>query len=278
MTNRPCVIILNILILSIIIWHVCSGQTSPGNFSGIADVQSKDPVFLKTSYAEKADRASSAVTLTFHITNSMISIELTTDVTFKALQAVLFHVPIADVTHMTSILKSSIAQLNTDTLRILLYDAEGDTLLPGHYIIAEIPVTIVDPSTVELGTVIAAGSDNQSISNTEALVTTTPVAVFSDRVLALPSQFELSQNYPNPFNPSTAIDISLSRESHVVVAIYTLMGQEIKTLFNGRMNAGRQTLRWDGTNRYSGTVASGTYFYRLVAEDFVAVKKMILLK
>ena len=95
----------------------------------------------------------------------------------------------------------------------------------------------------------------------------------------MPLQFALSQNYPNPFNPTTTIEFSLARTVPVELKIYDLLGREVATLINGNaMNPGRYSMRWDGRNQYGQSVATGVYFYRIVAGDFVQSKKMVLVK
>jgi hypothetical protein len=94
----------------------------------------------------------------------------------------------------------------------------------------------------------------------------------------VPSVFELSQNYPNPFNPLTVIRYSLSRRSPVEIAVFNVLGQEVKRLENSLQPAGVYETTWDGTNRTGEKVASGIYFYRIKAGDNVETRKMLLLK
>lgn len=88
-----------------------------------------------------------------------------------------------------------------------------------------------------------------------------------------PASFNLSQNYPNPFNPATKITYSIPNESQVNLKIYDVMGREVAVLVNGRQQAGTYEVNFN-----AASLASGTYFYKLTAGDFVSVKKMILLK
>jgi hypothetical protein len=88
-----------------------------------------------------------------------------------------------------------------------------------------------------------------------------------------PVSFNLSQNYPNPFNPTTTITYSIPKESQVNLKIYDVMGREVAVLVNGRQQAGVYEVNFNATS-----LASGTYFYKLTAGDFVSVKKMALLK
>ena len=95
----------------------------------------------------------------------------------------------------------------------------------------------------------------------------------------VPLEFALSQNYPNPFNPTTTIEFSLARTVPVDLKIYDMLGREVVTLLqNNSVNPGRFLIRWDGRNRLGQSVATGVYFYRLVAGDFVQTKKMLLMK
>lgn len=93
-----------------------------------------------------------------------------------------------------------------------------------------------------------------------------------------PSSYELSQNYPNPFNPTTTIQYSLPEATHVTLKIYNVLGQEVATLVDASQSTGTYRVTWNGTNDYGSKVSTGTYIYRVVAGDFVQVKKMVLLK
>jgi hypothetical protein len=88
-----------------------------------------------------------------------------------------------------------------------------------------------------------------------------------------PSEFLVSQNYPNPFNPTTTIKYELPVVSKVVVTIFNTIGQEIATLVNEEQEAGTRSVVWNGSG-----VAAGVYYYRIHAGNFVATKKLLLLK
>jgi hypothetical protein len=83
----------------------------------------------------------------------------------------------------------------------------------------------------------------------------------------------LQQNYPNPFNPKTTIGYELPRTTHVTLKVYDVFGREITTLVDGVEDAGVKSIAWD-----AATAASGIYFYKLQAGEFVGVKKLIVLK
>jgi hypothetical protein len=88
----------------------------------------------------------------------------------------------------------------------------------------------------------------------------------------------LEQNYPNPFNPATRIHFSIASGSHVSLRIYDVTGRLVRTLVDRRLAAGRRVESWNGADAAGRSVASGIYFYRLVAGDFVQTKKMVLLR
>lgn len=96
--------------------------------------------------------------------------------------------------------------------------------------------------------------------------------------LLIPDKFALAQNYPNPFNPTTTIKFEVPQSCKITVAIYNLLGEEIKTLINDSVAPGKYEVVWDGTNSGGTSVASGMYFYMLTSKEFRVIKKMILSK
>ncbi|MFA6456369.1 MAG: glycoside hydrolase family 2 TIM barrel-domain containing protein [Bacteroidota bacterium] len=87
------------------------------------------------------------------------------------------------------------------------------------------------------------------------------------------TEFALDQNYPNPFNPSTTVRFSLARPEHVQMKVYDVLGNEITTLVNSKIDAGTHSVEWNAR-----TVASGIYFCRITAGNYSATRKMTLLK
>jgi len=81
------------------------------------------------------------------------------------------------------------------------------------------------------------------------------------------------QNYPNPFNPVSHLEFGISDLGFVSLKVYDVLGREIKTLVNEIKPAGTYKIEFDGSN-----FASGVYFYRLEAGDFIQTKRMVLVK
>ncbi len=96
-----------------------------------------------------------------------------------------------------------------------------------------------------------------------------------ETVVGAPTAFALNQNYPNPFNPETRIGYRLPVASDVKLELYDMLGRKLATLVNARQDAGAYLIAF---NAQTLNLASGIYFYRLQAGNFVETKKMILMK
>jgi hypothetical protein len=99
----------------------------------------------------------------------------------------------------------------------------------------------------------------------------------------LPVSFSLSQNYPNPFNPSTVIRFQVPAASHVRLTVFDILGREVNVLVNEQKTPGTYEVKFsaNGGSASGGgasSLASGVYFYRMQAGDFVDTKKFLLLK
>ncbi len=95
----------------------------------------------------------------------------------------------------------------------------------------------------------------------------------NENISNFPASFELFENYPNPFNSSTKIRWQSSVSGHQVIKIYDLTGNEITTLVNEYKSAGVHEIQFNASR-----LRSGIYFYTLEAENFIQVKKMVLIK
>jgi uncharacterized protein (TIGR02145 family) len=94
----------------------------------------------------------------------------------------------------------------------------------------------------------------------------------------IPIEMILHQNYPNPFNPCTVISYRLSDAGNVNLAVYSLLGQKIKTLVDAIQNAGEHSITWNGNDESNNPISSGIYFYKLETNDLTFQKKMVLVR
>lgn len=89
----------------------------------------------------------------------------------------------------------------------------------------------------------------------------------------VPGEYQLYQNYPNPFNPSTQIKFDLPNTGFVKMTIYDIIGNELVTLVNQQLKAGKYSVNWDAAN-----YPTGVYMYKITSGNFTATKKMMLVK
>jgi len=130
-----------------------------------------------------------------------------------------------------------------------------------------------------------ADSNNYQVNNTSLTISPDVTTGVVDGKIAVPAEFRLDQNYPNPFNPSTQIHFNVPKASLINLKVYNLIGQEVAVITNATFSAGSYTVKWNGTDFYGNSVASGVYFFRLVATPlggggslFTEVRKMMLMK
>jgi hypothetical protein len=100
-----------------------------------------------------------------------------------------------------------------------------------------------------------------------------PRGITSVSPVGVPYGFKLEQNYPNPFNPATTIQFTIPERKMVSLRVYNLLGQEVATLVEEEKPAGSYEVVFDASE-----LPSGSYFYKIIAGNFVETKKMILIK
>nr|HMT13009.1 T9SS type A sorting domain-containing protein [Ignavibacteria bacterium] len=120
--------------------------------------------------------------------------------------------------------------------------------------------------------VFAKNCMGASAPTTQVCGTTTFVGV-SQTGAEIPKVFNLYQNYPNPFNPVTNIKFDIPRESFVKITIYDALGRIVRDIVNQNMQPGSYSIDWNASSN-----ASGIYFYRIQAGDYVNEMKMVLVK
>jgi len=113
--------------------------------------------------------------------------------------------------------------------------------------------------------------------STVALSGTSTPSSDSDNAI-VPHATALKANYPNPFNPSTTILFDVARSGHVSLDIYNTKGQKVICLVDENKPAGSHIVHWNGVDSSGHSVASGIYFYRMTADGYSSVKKMVLMK
>ena len=121
------------------------------------------------------------------------------------------------------------------------------------------------------GRLVLSGNIAGTVNIPVLLHSTGPLSV--DDVKAVPTEFALSQNYPNPFNPTTLISYALPKASRVKIGVYNILGQIVATLVDEQKDAGYHQVTLNGVS-----LASGVYIYRMQADNFDSVKKLMLLK
>ncbi len=136
-----------------------------------------------------------------------------------------------------------------------------------------------------------AGWDFTNIWNIEGnyypLLTGVKVSVKENESGVIPTEFVLEQNYPNPFNPTTVIRFSIPKQGNVKLSIFNVLGEKVAELINENLSAGNHEVNFDAStsSATASNLSSGMYLYRIsvtstnsVTDNFIAVKKMMLLK
>lgn len=146
------------------------------------------------------------------------------------------------------------------------FKVEGVT--PGNYIV------IADRMGYTSNQLFNVTVDYLNNANTSITFTLMPegiTSVSSNEVMV--KEFKLYQNYPNPFNPSTSIKYSVPERTNVRLSVYNILGSEVVNLVNETKNAGEYEVEFDASK-----LSSGVYLYKILAGNYKATKKLILMK
>lgn len=141
-----------------------------------------------------------------------------------------------------------------------------------HYLVNE---GILDPeeyfADFEMGNEVVYGTGQTDIQKYDIYVNTNPLSTnpFSHNS----NTYHLSSNYPNPFNANTRIDFSIPYNQIVILKIYDIIGNEITTLINDNLSAGKHSIEWSASNH-----SSGLYLLKLETDNHIKTSKMLLLK
>ena len=121
------------------------------------------------------------------------------------------------------------------------------------------------------------GHGAQAIFILELDELTSPATSVED-LIGSPDEFVLAQNYPNPFNPETSIVYNLPVAGNVVINIYNIVGQRVRTLVNAFQAASAHSVKWDAKNDQGIDAPTGMYIYRITSGEFKSSKRMLLLR
>jgi hypothetical protein len=168
----------------------------------------------------------------------------------------------------------------TGTAKIVFIDAQGQLLSEGQphtvtpLIEFQLQETVGIPNGAKLAKLQVYNTKNELVGILESL----DVSGFPTAVKAMTpgsaSEFRLAQNFPNPFNPTTKISFALAKTEHARLVVYDLLGQHVKTLFDGIADGRKEYIVTFDASR----LASGMYFYKMQTPTRTDVKRMILIK
>ncbi|MCZ7603181.1 MAG: T9SS type A sorting domain-containing protein [Melioribacteraceae bacterium] len=165
--------------------------------------------------------------------------------------------------------KSEASSQNSEVkwINIGFVQGNGTTNSPRHYEFTDLELPNSDEVSYRLKQI---DNDGQFAYSKTVTVDLTNITSLEDEMIY---EFALEQNFPNPFNPSTAIKYSLPNSGLVKIKIYDTLGREISTLVNEVKNAGIHHVIFNGSD-----LSSGIYFYKLDFNEYMSVKKLILVK
>jgi hypothetical protein len=167
------------------------------------------------------------------------------------------------------------SDIKNDKLTILVYSETGKIIPAGSGSIVDIPFTMAENAKgkcdLRFDEIILAESDAQ------------PIRVETPRIALklgqpIPKVYALLQNYPNPCYSETDIAYQLPTAGRVVLEIYNISGQLIKTLVDENQEVGYHKAYWDGKDEFGKSVSSGIYFYQIHAGEFTSIKKLVVLR
>ena len=153
-------------------------------------------------------------------------------------------------------------------------EAVGIFQAQGESFVAIDSVTFGQQQTdMSFGRSLDGGAEWQHFANPTPGYSNEIVNAIVENTNSQPGQFALEQNYPNPFNPSTTIQFAIPIQSNVSVKVFDIFGREVATLVDETLAAGKYKVHFE-----RNSLPNGTYFYRLVTDQFSQTKKLILLK
>jgi len=126
------------------------------------------------------------------------------------------------------------------------------------------------------GQITLYSDDPNEPAKTIALIGNEENNVLTDISKTGHQDLRLDQNFPNPFTAETRITYTLPDETGVTLTVYSLSGEEVRTLVNQRQTEGQHSVSWDGTNNYGLRLRDGIYIYTIRTDDFITSKRLII--
>ena len=157
----------------------------------------------------------------------------------------------------------------------LTYDSEGGILIGGmtHRIELTFDAEDLPIGEYDCNIVITDDLRNETLIPVNMVVTSTNAGNE-----LIPEITHLAGNFPNPFNPMTEIKFGLSNDTRVLLEIYNVKGQKVKTLANRNMKAGFHNVLWNAKDEKDQQISSGIFFYKMQTDSYTDIKKMILMR
>jgi hypothetical protein len=243
-----------------------------GQYPNGVKIEVTAPSVPSTKNVFAKSELSSDAKVTYFVTEKGIVVKLENRVTVKGLQLDFSNIgENVVVKNASSIFGGASINVDKSSLRLIVVSESGASIEPGTHIVAQIPFSIKDPSSIAASNLTLGGSNNARIKDVESNISL-------NEAPELPTSFNLQQNYPNPFNPATMIQFAVPQDAFVRISIYNVLGQEVRSLFNGDVRQGTYAARWDGRDNSGIAVSSGTYIYRMSSGSFVETRKMMLMK
>ncbi len=170
------------------------------------------------------------------------------------------------------------SSLRGDELHVILCSTDGKPMPAGEGELLTLPVNLLQQQTEATTIAIKhAQAGSEAASRLETIY-----ARSNAMEVQAPDSYSLAQNSPNPFNMSTTIryeiPASVQNALRTRVLVYNTQGRLVRTLEDRQRNAGRYTIVWNGRDDAGRYVASGIYFYKLIAGDVILTKKMAVMK
>ena len=166
-------------------------------------------------------------------------------------------------------------QKSEGSIDVLLFNFDKDFIAAGSGPVITVPVVIksqsFESSMIKIENVILAGVNCQPVA-------ATGIEDISVSINDLSMDYSLAQNYPNPFNAETEIQYYIPITAKVNLTIYNLLGEEIITLVDQKLQAGSHRVHWDGRDKKGFNLPTGIYLYRIQSENYTKTRKLALMK